>query len=78
MIDRPDEPLIWRSSYSADTHLCFNVRRFRKLRSDEPLEQRDIGSIVWEIYKGMGEVSESLSSIEEKMDFTGEGGNARI
>jgi hypothetical protein len=78
MIDRPDEPLMWRSSYTADTQLCFNVRKFRRLRAEEPLEQRDVGSLVWEIFKGMGEVNETLTSIEEKMNFAGEGGNARI
>ena len=77
MIDRPDEPLLWRHSYSADTHLCFNVRKFRKMRAEEPLEQRDIGSLIWEVYKGMGEVQEQLVSIDEKLDFSA-GGNARI
>jgi hypothetical protein len=67
MIDRPDEPLVWQSSYAADTHLCFNVRRFRKLRADEPMEQRDIGQLLWETFRGVQELDSKLASIQEKV-----------
>jgi len=78
MIDRPDEPLVWQSSYRADTHLCFNVRKFRQLRSEEPMEERDIPTILWEVFKSVNQIGSRLEDIQEIVDVNSGTGNSRI
>jgi len=80
LIDRPDQPLMWQTSYAADTKLCFEVRAFRRLRSEEPMEQRDIGTLLWETYKNVGLLNEKLEQIHDTVKDNGGRGsqNARI
>jgi len=64
MIDRPDEPLLFHRAYVADTKLCFEVRKFRSLRAEEPLEQRDLGNLMWEVYQSVTKISDKLIHVE--------------
>lgn len=68
MIDRPDQPLVWQTSYVADTKLCFDVRAFRKLRAEEPMEQRDVGTLLWETYKAVGNISDKVDDLKVSME----------
>lgn len=68
MIDRPDSPLIWRQSYAADTKLCFEVRRMRALRAAEPMEQRDVGALLWDTYKHTMTLQKKLEGISDNLD----------
>jgi len=68
MIDRPNQPLLWQNSYVADTKLCFDVRTFRRLRRDEPMEQRDIGTLLWEVYQNVNVLQTKLENINDSIN----------
>jgi len=68
MIDRPDSPLVWNQSYYADTTLATEVRRFRVLRAAEPLEQRDLGTLMWEMHGALRTLEDKLGSIEDTLN----------
>ena len=67
MIDRPDQPLIYSTAYSLDTKLCFDVRAFRWLRSEIPLENHDAPALLLDIYKGMNHLDQSILRLSRKL-----------
>jgi len=68
MLDRPDQPLVWQTSYVADTKLCFDVRAFRRLRAEEPMEQRDVGTMLFEIGNTVRSIGDKIDTVQETLD----------